>query len=78
LAAFATSLRSRFLDRSSGFPKAYLQALVSEIVYDCERVLMQGRKAAALEAAAGKKMGTFGKVPTFRHGWLAEQGESGH
>ena len=76
LAAFATSMRSRLLDRSNGFPKAYLQALVSEIVYDGEKVLMQGRKAAALAAAAGKKMGTFGKVPTFRLGWLPEQGSN--
>ncbi|MBU6441247.1 MAG: recombinase zinc beta ribbon domain-containing protein [Betaproteobacteria bacterium] len=76
LAAFATSMRSRLLDRSNGFPKAYLQALVSEIVYDGEKVLMQGRKAAALEAAAGKKMGTFGKVPTFRHDWLPDLGSN--
>ncbi len=76
LAAFATSMRSRLLDRSNGFPKAYLQALVSEIIYDGEKVLMQGRKAAALEAAAGKKMGTFGKVPTFRHDWLPDLGSN--
>ena len=76
LAAFAASMRSRLMDRSDGFPKRYLQALVSEITFDGEKVFMQGRKAAALEVAAGKKMGTFGKVPIFSHGWLPDLGSN--
>lgn len=76
LTAFATNLRSRLLDRSTSFPKHYLQTLVSEITFDGQKVRMQGRKAAALEAAAGKKMGTYNKVPTFSHGWLPDLGSN--
>ncbi len=76
LTAFATNLRSRLLDSSTSFPKRYLQTLVSEITFDGEKVRMQGRKAAALEAAMGKKMGTNDKVPTFSHGWLPDLGSN--
>ncbi len=74
--AFATAIRARLLDRSTGFPKQYLQALVSEIVFDGEKIHMQGRKAAALAAAADEKMGTFAKVPTFDHVWLPDLGSN--
>ena len=66
--AFSRVMRQRLLDRSSGFPKRYLHALVSEITFDGEVVRMQGRNAALLAAAAGKKMGTA-RVPTSSIGW---------
>ena len=50
--------------------------LVSEIVFDGHKVHMQGRKAAALAAAAGEKMGTLVKVPTFNHVWLPDLGSN--
>ena len=50
-------MRQRPLDRTSGFPKRYLHELVSEITFDGEVVRMQGRNAALLAAAAGKKNG---------------------
>lgn len=61
--AFSRLMRRRLLDRSSGFPKRYLHELVSEITFDGEVVRMQGRNAALLAAATGKKMGTA-RVPT--------------
>ena len=66
--AFSRVMRQRLLDRSSGFPKRYLHELVSEITFDGEVVRMQGRNAALLAAAAGKKMGTA-RVPTSSIGW---------
>ena len=76
VAAFAAALRARLLDRSTGFPKRYLQNLVSEIVFDGEKVHMQGRKAAALAAAADEKMGTTPVVPTSDHVWLPDLGSN--
>ena len=39
---------------------------------------MRDSEAAALAAAAGEKLGSLAKVPTFDHVWLAGQGDSGH
>ncbi len=66
--AFARVMRKRLLDPSSGLPKRYLHELVSEITFDGDVVRMQGRNAALLAAAAGKKMGTA-RVPTSSIGW---------
>ena len=76
ITAFAAGIRSRLLAGSDGFPKSYLRTLVSEITFDGEKVFMQGRKAAALEAAAGKKMGTTQVVPIFGNGWLLDLGSN--
>ena len=76
MTAFASAMRARLLDRSTGFPKRYLRTLVSDIVFDGETVHMRGRKAAALAAAAGEKMGTTPVVPTFDHVWLPDLGSN--
>ena len=75
LDAFATTIRTRLLDRSSGFSKRYLRQFVSEISFDGQRVRMQGKKAALLAAAAGKKMGTLA-APTSSMGWLPDLGSN--
>jgi DNA invertase Pin-like site-specific DNA recombinase len=63
LDAFSTALRARVLDRGAGFSKRYLRQFVSEIRFDGKRVVMRGKKAVLLAAAAQKEMGTTG-VPS--------------
>ena len=73
LDAFSTALRARVLDRTAGFSKRYLREFVSEIRFDGKRVVMRGKKAALLVAAAQKEMGTTG-VPRFEPNWLLNLG----
>ena len=75
LDSVATAMRSRLLDRSSGFSKRYLRQFVSAISFDGQRVRMQGKKAALLAAAMGEKMGTSA-VPTSGMGWLPDLGSN--
>ena len=75
LDSVATAMRSRLLDRSSGFSKRYLRQFVSAISFDGQRVRMQGKKAALLAAAMGEKMGTTA-VPTSSMGWLPDLGSN--
>jgi site-specific DNA recombinase len=71
LDAFGTALRARVLDREGGLSKRYLREFVSDIRFDGKRVVMRGKKAALMNAAAQKKMGTAG-VPTSVHTWLPD------
>jgi len=73
LDAFTCALRTRVLDREGGFSKRYLREFVSEIRFDGKRVVMRGKKAALLSAAAQKEMDTTG-VPIFVPNWLANPG----
>ena len=73
--AFSTALRARVLDRTAGFSKRYLRAFVSEIRFDGKRVVMRGKKAALLVAAAQKEMGTT-RVPSFEPSWLLDLGSN--
>lgn len=69
LDAFTCALRSRLQDREGGFSKRYLREFVSEIRFDGKRVVMRGKKAALLGAAAQKEMDTI-TVPRFKPNWL--------
>ena len=75
LDTFSTALRARVLDCKAGFSKRYLRQFVSEIRFDGKRVVMRGKKAALLVAAAQKEMGTTG-VPSFAPNWLPGNVES--
>ena len=75
LDAFSTALRARVLDRTAGFSKRYLREFVSEIRFDGKRVVMRGKKAALLAAAAQKEMGTTG-VPRSEPSWLLNLGSN--
>jgi site-specific DNA recombinase len=78
LDTFSTALRARVLDRTAGFSKRYLREFVSEIRFDGKRVVMRGKKAALLAAAAQKEMGTTG-VPRSEPNWLLNLGSNqGH
>ena len=75
LDAFSTALRARVLDRTAGFSKRYLREFVSEIRFDGKRVVMHGKKAALLAAAAQKDMGTT-TVPISEPTWLLDLGSN--
>ena len=75
LDAFTCALRTRVLDREGGFSKRYLREFVSEIRFDGKRVVMRGKKAALLCAAAQKEKGTTG-VPIFVPNWLLDLGSN--
>ena len=75
LDAFSTALRARVLDRTAGFSKRYLREFVSEIRFDGKRVVMRGKKATLLAAAAQKEMGTT-CVPSSATNWLLDLGSN--
>jgi len=63
------------LDCKAGFSKRYLRQFVSEIRFDGKKVVMRGKKAALMLAAAQKEMGTTG-VPSFAPNWLLRLGSN--
>ena len=63
------------LDRTAGFSKRYLREFVSEIRFDGKRVVMRGKKAALLAAAAQKEIGTS-SVPSSASNWLLDLGSN--
>jgi hypothetical protein len=71
LTAFTTALRSKLLDRTSGFGKEYLKLLVSEIRVKGNQAEITGSYSALSCAVAEMKMGTLDRVPTFVPNWLA-------
>jgi len=73
--AFGTALRTRVMDRESGFSKRYLREFVSEIRFDGQRVRMRGKKATLMAAAAQNEMGTA-RVPISVPNWLLDQGSN--
>ena len=75
VAAFGEAMRRRLMDADSGVAKRYLRELVSEIRFDGHRVVMQGKKATLLAAAAQKEKGTT-RVPISNHVWLPDLGSN--
>jgi hypothetical protein len=72
LTAFTTALRSKLLDRTSGFGKEYLKLLVSEIRVMGNQAEITGSYSALAGAVAEMKMGTLDRVPTFVPNWLPD------
>ena len=68
-------MRRRLSDTDTGVAKRYLRALVSEVRFDGQRVVMRGKKAALLAAAAQKEKGTE-LVPTSGLDWLPDLGSN--
>ena len=75
LDTFSTALRARVLDRTAGFSKRYLREFVSEIRFDGKRIVLRGKKAVLLAAAAQKEMGTT-RVPRSEPSWLLNLGSN--
>ncbi len=73
--AFGAALRTRLTDSTSGATKRYLRQFVGEIRFDGKRVVMRGKKAALLAAAAEKEMGTT-TVPISVPSWLLDLGSN--
>ena len=71
--AFSTTLPACVLDRAAGWSKRYLREFVSEIRFDGNRVVMRGKKAALLAAAAQKDMGPAA-VPSSASNWFLNLG----
>ncbi len=71
--AFCEALRTKLLDRTSGFGKQYLKLLVNEITVKGKALLLKGSHAA-LATAVGR-LGTrqLAQVPSFGLGWLPGQ-----
>ena len=69
------ALRARVFDRTAKFSKRYLREFASEIRFDGKRVVLRGKKAALLAAAAQKEMGTS-CVPSFATDWLLDLGSN--
>jgi site-specific DNA recombinase len=63
------------MDSSSGATKRYLRHFVSEIRFDGKRVVMRGKNAALMAAAAQNEMGTAG-VPISVPSWLLDLGSN--
>ena len=72
---FGAALRTRVMDPDGGFSKRYLREFVSEIRFDGERVLMRGKKATLMAAAAQKEIGTA-RVPISVPNWLLDLGSN--
>ena len=70
--AFTSALRSKLLDRKSGFGKEYLRLLVSEIRIQDSTATITGSYAALANAMAEKNLGTLGRVPRFVPNWLPD------
>ena len=73
--AFGAALRCKLSDPASGATKRYLRQFVGEIRFDGQKVVLRGKKAVLLAAAAQKEMGTA-RVPTSGHVWLPDLGSN--
>jgi site-specific DNA recombinase len=69
---FTRVLRTRLLDTTSGFPKAYLNLLVDEIRLDGNKLRIQGSYRALARAVSLAKDGKLGEVPSFVPEWRPE------
>ena len=76
LTAFTKALRSKLLDKSSGFGKEYLKLLVSEIRINGNQAEIKVSYSALAHAEKKKKMDSFYKVPRFVPNWLPDQGSN--
>ena len=71
--SFCEALRTKLLDRTSGFGKRYLKLLVNEISVKGKSLLLKGSHAALARAVGGFGTGQLAQVPTFGLGWLPGQ-----
>ena len=69
---FAGALRTRLLDRASGFGKAYINLLVDEIRLDGSKLHIQGSYRALARAVSLSKEGKLDTVPSFVPEWRPE------
>jgi DNA invertase Pin-like site-specific DNA recombinase len=76
LEAFTKALRSKLLDRSSGFGKEYLKLLVSEIRINGHQAEITGSYSALAHAIDESKIGSLDRVPSFVPNWLPDQGSN--
>ena len=70
------ALRQKLTDRSSGFGKAYLKYLISEIKVTGREAVVTGSKEALAVAVAETKMGTSIEVPSSVSIWLPDLGSN--
>ncbi len=68
---FTHALRTRLLDTTSGFGKAYLNLLVDEIRLDGNELHVKGSYRALARAVSLLKGGKLGAVPSFVPEWRA-------
>lgn len=73
---FCKALRTKLLDRSSGFGKEYLRRLVSEIRLTGNQAKISGSKAALVQAVSTMEKGSPLMVPTSVNGWLLDLGSN--
>ena len=76
LTAFTMALRSRLMDRSSGFGKECLKLLVSEIRIKGNQAEITGSYSALAHAVAETKKDALDRVPSFAPNWLPDQGSN--
>lgn len=76
LEAFTKALRSKLLDRPSGFGKEYLKLLVSEIRINGHQAVITGSYSALAHAIDESKMDSLDRVPRFVPNWLPDQGSN--
>ena len=70
IAAFCTTLKERFRDRSTNFGKEYLRLLIDEIKFAGQEVVIRGNYGVIPEAMQKTKPSTLQRVPGFGIGWL--------
>ncbi|WP_370623254.1 recombinase family protein [Polynucleobacter sp. UB-Tiil-W10] len=73
---FCNALRSKLLDRDSGFGKDYLRHLVSEIRVTAKEAQISGSKAELARAVGFSKSSAPLMVPTSVNGWLLDLGSN--
>ena len=73
VSAFCQALKSRLLDRASGFGKRYLRLLVDEIRVMGKEIRIRGSYSALAHAVGQKSLGTPVGVPRFGYAWLPGQ-----
>ncbi len=76
LEAFTKALRTKLLDRKSGFGKEYLKLLVNEIRIKGNQAEITGSYSALAYAVDETKKHSLERVPSFVPNWLADQGSS--
>ena len=76
LEAFTKALRTKLLDRKSGFGKEYLKLLVSEIRIKDNQAEVTGSYSALAHAVEETKKHSLERVPSFVPNWLPDQGSN--
>ena len=76
LEAFTKALRTKLLDRKSGFGKEYLKLLVSEIRIKDNQAEITGSYSALAHAVEETKKHSLERVPSFVPNWLPDQGSN--